>query len=27
MPEALSDKINELSEDEEWKNEWDEVIE
>ena len=26
MPEALSDKIKELSEDKEWKNEWDEVI-
>ena len=25
MPEALSDKINELSEDKEWKNTWDEV--
>jgi len=26
MPEALSDRINELSEDEEWKDAWDEVV-
>ena len=26
IPEALADKINELSEDKDWKAEWDEVV-